>query len=139
MAILLTTPHTYDHGHGDATVEYTHVVIRRQIVDTISKVLTLQMQYCNLGAGCVLSPEPVHTLQIRNTEAVVDQAGGVDPETGKYAVQPVEVVAAEPAFDNLRAAFVVAADDVDEEGYDVVANYLYGYLITNAYYNGSIV
>jgi hypothetical protein len=51
-------------------------------------------------------------------------------------MEEVEVAPANPEFDDMRAAFLIVAGDVGEQGYDVVAAFVHQWLIDHDYYEG---
>lgn len=136
MPILLDTPHRYDPGHGQPAIDYPMVIIQTMSMLAPQRMLVLRMQYGQVVDGVWDgSPEEPHGLRIRDEPA--ETSTQVDPDTG--APVDVEVKAANPAFSNLRSSFVIEAGDVGKSGYDVVGAFLYQYLITLGYYQGTVV
>lgn len=158
MPIILETPHVYDLGHGHDPVGYGLVIIKKQEVDALERVLTLHMKYINVDpeTGALdVSPEDAHVIRIGNSEG--HQVSGLDPSTGQFAVQ---TQGAHTNFDDLRESFkvqVVNGDlhasgfdyGVEADGYDLVSDFLYVWLTENGprgsvadgyapYYTGTI-
>lgn len=147
MPLKLDTPHTYSPGHGEELQTFEYVIIHTQTVKVPNKALILQMQYGNIVEGeWEESPEPVHNIRIQNIPAQM-QGGEVDnpaydpedPDSNPKTWGEIEVEPANPVFDNLREAFEVSPEDAGKKGYDLVGEFLYGYLIDEGYYQGEIV
>ena len=155
MPILLTTPHTYDPGHGKPTVDYALVIIETMAMHATSKRLVLGLLYFNLNptTGAIEpSPERMLTVTIENKPEVVDRQQRINPETGIAEIEDVEISPEDNAFDAMQTAFTIRVNagvlEVDgvsavwgaeARGYDFVSTFLYQYLIDHDYYEGTIV
>lgn len=58
---------------------------------------------------------------------------------GEVRQRDVEIKAADPQFDDMRRLFVIGAEDVGEEGFDVVSDFVYQWLIDKGHYKGTIL
>ncbi|HEY5622302.1 MAG TPA: hypothetical protein VIV14_00980, partial [Gammaproteobacteria bacterium] len=81
------------------------------------------------------SPEPPHHLRIQNVPAVV--VGGQHPQTGEWIEEVT--VPEDLAYDRLKELFVISDTMVGWQTYDVLSFQLYGWLISEGHYGGTIV
>jgi hypothetical protein len=137
MPIALTTPHRHDPGHGQPPVDYPYVMITEMTIGTVAKTMVLALRYGDVVDGqWVDSPEEPHRIRIRNIPA--DTQGAENPDTGVWEVH--ETSPADPQFDNMKASFLIDGGMMNGwETYDVLGLQLYTWLISQGYYEGSIV
>lgn len=135
MPLLLTTPHTEPAKHGQPAKNYAMVMLETFTVKAPARTIILRLQYGNVLNGKWVSDLEPFGLRIHNTPAVMQT--GQDPETGEWV--EVEVTPADLQFDQMVAAFVIRTSDTSKLGYNVVAAFLYQWLIDNGYYEGTIV
>lgn len=138
MPILLSTPFTYQPGHGEPPSVHAMVLIGSLQLDSVNRLIVLEMRYGSwdpVASAWTDSGSPPRKIRVVNRPAVTQ--GGVDPETGQWGEQEAEP--SDPAFDQLYESLVVLAGSVGGNHYDHISQYLYQWLIDNGYYQGVIV
>jgi len=119
MTILLDTPLDYPPGHGLPSEVLAEVQIVEFKVDVTGRAITIHVQYGNtVNDHWVPGSSP--TYQIR----LADEPEQINFATGEGSP-------ANPAFSMIVGLTFVAADDVGERLYDVVARSLFKHLSDN--------
>ena len=125
MTIALTTPFTYDPGHGNTPESLGEVKIIDFHVSIVESWLTLVTQYGNTVEGVWLpGSAPGHDITIRNTPEIT------------HPDDPGQSIPADPAYNILVGTSLTTATGVPV--YGEVSNGLYQYLIDNVHYVGTI-
>jgi hypothetical protein len=127
MSILLTTPQSFDPGHGQATIQYPEVKIVQVDHDIVAKRMVLHLQYGEtINDDWHGSP-----LMEKHFEVIENFAGNPDGNGGGWlpGQEP------DPAYD----LFMVGhqASSTQTLLYDEVASALYQYLLDEDIYEGT--
>jgi hypothetical protein len=125
MTIALTTPLSYDPGHGGATETLNEIKIIDFHVSIVEAWLTLVTQYGNTVEGVwIPGSAPGHDITIRNTPEIL------------HPDDPEQSIPADPAYNILVGTSLTSAADVPV--YSEVSDGLYQYLLDKAHYVGTI-
>jgi len=125
MPITLTTPQTFEPGHGQASIDYPEVKIVQVDWEIVGKRLVLHMQYGEtINGDWKGSPEMAwHPEPIFNFEGVPDGDGG-------WVDEP------DPAYDLFWVA--LSASSTQTLLYDENSTAFYQYLLDDGRYVGAI-
>ena len=134
MPILLSVPSVTPAVHGESASSYTMVAIVAFSVHVLKRQVVLTLQYGDVVDDAWVSKAESFRLRISDVPAVV-----VDGQDENGAWVSEEVTPADPKFVDMRAAFQITEDDVGQLGYDVTSAFLYAYLLSNGYYQGTIL
>lgn len=117
MTILLDTPLVIPAMGGKPQVTHLELAIIDFRVSIVGRAVEIMAQYGNTEMGLWVGARgvDVHHIHVENRLPHVGPEGNID---------------ADPAFDILIGASMIAAGDVDTRTYDVVARQLYELLIS---------
>jgi len=125
MSITLTTPLTFDPGHGLPVEVLNEAKINAFRVDIIGKTLMIDTQYGNtVGGTWVSGSAPGHTHLIENKPAQINYA---DPDNS---------LEADPVYDTLMGTSLTSA--AGSPLYGEVGVSLYQVLVDEGIYEGTI-
>ena len=136
MTIELTTPLTYDPGHGGAPEVLNEVKVIDFHVNIVEFWLTMTTQYGNTVDGAwIAGNAPGHDVHIQNTPVQVHPD---DPEQSIPADNAYNIMIMTKVLAATISALALEDPVPDLYVYNLVSDGLYQYLLDNGHYIGTI-